>query len=176
MEGSSNERSGCHALLCTVAAAPGTVSEARQASSGLLACIASSTAAVQSDLATYKSSPRAFDLRAVAGAACPDPDPASPTRALTWVWVLVQHGLAMRADAALRSARAMAVAELAAEPKLREVMRDLFYQHAVLSTSARSATPPLPARCGGCWCNIDACSISTPCCAPNCALPPPVSA
>ena len=79
---------------------------------------------------------------------------------------LAQHGLAMGADAALRGARAMAVAELAAEPKLREVMRDLFYQHAVLSTSARAARACLGMVTiieRGFWCKAGPCSTSTPC-------------
>lgn len=77
-----------------------------------------------------------------------------------------QHGLAMGADAALRGARAMAVAELAAEPKLREVMRDLFYQHAVLSTSARSASAYIgliPVAERRFWCKAGPCHPSAPC-------------
>ena len=53
----------------------------------------------------------------------------------------MQHGLRRDAAAALRGARAMAVAELAAEPKLREVIRDLFYEHAVVSTGAGRRSP-----------------------------------
>ena len=47
---------------------------------------------------------------------------------------VLQHGLRMDAAAALRGARAMAVAELAVEPRLRDAMRDLFYNNAAVST------------------------------------------
>ena len=119
---SSDQQNDCTALLCLVVAACRSVSEARQL---LKAC--------------SLTVPRSLPAK---------PDLGIWLRPLS-IWVLVatpdlravrvQHGLAMKADAALRGARAMAVAELAAEPKLREVMRDLFYQHAVLSTSARPA-------------------------------------
>lgn len=57
---------------------------------------------------------------------------------------VLQHGLRMDAAAALRGARAMAVAELAVEPRLRDAMRDLFYNNAAVSTGAPAEPYPNP--------------------------------